>query len=171
MLRPLLEADVIARRITELAVEIRRTYGDQPIVVCGVLKGGVPFMADLIRHLSGAVEIEFLGVSSYAGTETTGAVRITHDLKRDIAGQDVLLVEDIVDTGLTLDWLRRTLGARGPRSLRIATLLDKPERRRVEVVVDFVGFTIPDRFVVGFGLDLNERYRNLPYIAEVVEGP
>ncbi len=161
----LIEPETLRLRIAALGAEIRLAVGNEPLIVVGVLKGGVLFMADLVRCIPGEVELEFLGVSSYAGTETTGAVRITHDLRRDIAGQHVLLVEDIVDTGLTLDWIRRTLGARAPKSLRVATLLDKPSRRRVPVHVDFIGFSIPDEFVVGYGLDYNERYRNLPYVA------
>lgn len=161
---PLLEAPVIASRVAQLGAEIRAAVGPEPLVVVGVLKGSVIFLADLVRAIPGDVELEFLGVSSYAGTETTGAVRITHDLRRDVAGQHVLLVEDIVDTGLTLDWIRRILGARSPRSLRVATLLDKPSRRRVAVDVDFCGFQIPDAFVVGYGLDYDERYRNLPFV-------
>jgi hypoxanthine phosphoribosyltransferase len=161
---PMLQCDALAERVAQMGTEIRAAFGPEPIVVIGVLKGSIIFLADLVRAIPGDVELEFLGVSSYAGTETTGAVRITHDLRCDVTDRNVLLVEDIVDTGLTLDWIRRTLSARSPRALRVATLLDKPSRRRVAVEVDFCGFRIPDAFVVGYGLDYDERYRNLPYV-------
>ena len=133
---------------------------------CCVLKGSFIFLADLVRAIGGDVKIEFLGVSSYhGGTRSTGVVRITQDLKHPIEGQNCLIIEDIVDTGLTADYLMRLLEVRGPRSLKLCSLLDKPGNREVEVPVDFVGFTIPDEFVVGYGLDLGELYRNLPYIA------
>ena len=128
--------------------------------------GSFLFMADLVRAIGGPVRCEFLGVSSYqGGTRSTGVVRITHDLKQPVEGQHCLLVEDIVDTGLTMDYLLRMLQVRNPASLKVATLLDKPDNREVEVKTDYIGFTIPDEFVVGYGLDLNELYRNLPHIA------
>ena len=135
-------------------------------LIIGVLKGSFVFMADLARAMGGDVKIEFLGVSSYhGGTRSTGVVRITQDLRHPIEGQHCLVVEDIVDTGLTMDYLLRMLQVRGPKSLKVVTLLDKPGNREIEVDVDFVGFTIPDEFVVGYGLDLGELYRNLPFIA------
>jgi hypoxanthine phosphoribosyltransferase len=163
-LEPLIPADRIAVRIAEMGHEIRTAFGDGPIVCMGVLKGSFVFMADLVRAIPGDVRVEFLGVSSYHGTQSTGVVRITHDLPLSIESQNVLVVEDIVDTGLTLDFLLRTMHVRNPRVLKVAALLDKPSRRKVEVPVDFVGFTIPDAFVVGYGLDLDERYRALPYV-------
>lgn len=161
----LIDADRIAHRVAELGREIRAHYGpSDPIVVVGVLKGSFLFMADLVRHLEGPVICEFLGVSSYVGTHSSGAVQITQDLKADVAGKHVVLVEDIVDTGLTLEYLRRAIDARQPASLQVVALLDKPSRRKVLVHVDRVGFEIPDLFVVGYGLDLDQLYRNLPYI-------
>lgn len=161
----LYDARQIASRITELGQEIRRWYpGPEPIVAVGVLKGSFMFMADLVRALEGPVHCEFLGVSSYQGTHSSGAVQITQDLRADISGRHVLLIEDIVDTGLTLEYLRRTLEARHPASLKVVALLDKPSRRQVQVQVDLVGFEIPDLFVIGYGLDLDQLWRNLPYI-------
>jgi hypoxanthine phosphoribosyltransferase len=165
-LTTLLSAEVIAERVTAIGAEIRASYGpDEPITLIGVLKGSFVFLADLARAIPGPVEVEFLGVSSYAGAETTGNVRITHDLRADIAGRHCVLVEDIADTGLTLDYLKRVLEVRGPKTLRVATFLDKPSRRIVPVQLDFIGFTIPDHFVIGYGLDLDQRYRNLPVVA------
>lgn len=165
-LRTLLPADQIAARITELGAQIRAEHGDQPITLIAVLKGSFLFLADLARAIPGEVRIEFLGVASYhGGTSSSGAVQITQDLRASIEGQACVIVEDIVDTGLTMDYLVRSLQVRGPRTLKVATLLDKPDNREIEVGVDYVGFTIPDEFVVGYGLDLGELYRNLPYIA------
>jgi hypoxanthine phosphoribosyltransferase len=160
----LLSAEAIAERIAVLGPSIREAYGDGPIVCVGVLKGSFIFMADLVRAIPGDVRCEFLGVSSYSGTESTGVVRITHDLPNTVEGASILVVEDIVDTGLTLEFLQRTLQLRRPKGLRTCALLDKPTRRKVAVTVDFVGFTIPDAFVVGYGLDLDEAYRGLPYV-------
>lgn len=163
-IEPMFDAGQIAARIAEMGAEIRAAIGDQPIVAVGILKGSFLFLADLVRQIPGDVRIEFLGVSSYDGTESSGVVRITHDLQTPIEGAHVLVVEDIVDTGLTLDFLLRTLECRGPTTLHVAALLDKPSRRRVDVPVHFVGFTIPDAFVVGYGLDLDQQFRNLPYV-------
>lgn len=164
-LEVLIEADRITSRVGELGQAIRAWYPpDATITVVGVLKGSFVFMADLVRAIDGPVDCEFLGVSSYMGTQSSGAVQITQDLKVDVAGRHLVLVEDIVDTGLTLDYLLRILGARNPSSLRVAALLDKPSRRRTEVPVDLVGFEIPDLFVVGYGLDLEQKFRNLPFI-------
>jgi hypoxanthine phosphoribosyltransferase len=161
----LIDAGRIASRMPELAKVVRTWVpADRTVTVVGVLKGSFLFMADLVRAIEGPVECEFLGVSSYVGTRSSGAVQITQDLRIDVAGRDLVLVEDIVDTGLTLDYLLRTLSARNPASLRVVSLLDKPSRRKVEVPVDLVGFEIPDLFVVGYGLDLDQKYRNLPYI-------
>ena len=165
-LEVLISEERLQARIQELGREIREEFGDNPITCIGVLKGSFLFMADLVRAIGGPVRCEFLGVSSYqGGTRSTGVVRITHDLKQPVEGQHCLLVEDIVDTGLTMDYLLRMLQVRNPASLKVATLLDKPDNREVEVKTDYIGFTIPDEFVVGYGLDLNELYRNLPHIA------
>lgn len=165
-LQVLIDEDRIQARVRELGARIRADAGDECITVIGVLKGSFLFLADLVRAIPGDVRVEFLGVASYhGGTESSGVVQITQDLRKPIEGAWCLIVEDIVDTGLTIDYLHRMLQVRGPRSLRVATLLDKPTNREVEVNVDYVGFTIPDAFVVGYGLDLGERYRNLPYVA------
>lgn len=164
-IEPLIDTEALQARIAEMGATIRAEYGDDAITCIGVLKGSFMFMADLVRAIGGNVRCEFLGVASYhGGTRSTGVVRITHDLRQSIEGQHCLLVEDIVDTGLTMDYLLRMLQVRAPRSLKVVSLLDKPSNREVEVPVDFVGFTIPDEFVVGYGLDLGELYRNLPYI-------
>ena len=165
-LSTLIDEESLQARITELGAQLREEYGDEPITCIGVLKGSFLFMADLVRAIEGPVRCEFLGVSSYqGGTRSTGVVRITQDLNQPIEGQHCLLIEDIVDTGLTMEYLLRMLRLRNPASLRVASLLDKPSNRQVEVDIDYVGFTIPDEFVVGYGLDLQGLYRNLPYIA------
>lgn len=165
-LRTLLSTEQIQARITELGAQIRADFGDEPITLVAVLKGSFLFVADLIRAIPGEVRIEFLGVASYhGGTSSSGVVQITQDLRQGIEGQNVVIVEDIVDTGLTIDYLVRMLQVRGPKSLQVASLLDKPDNREVEVSIRYVGFTIPDEFVVGYGLDLGELYRNLPYVA------
>ena len=161
---PLFTAEQIAARVAEMGPAIREAVGDGEITIVCVLRGSVLFTADLCRAIPGKVRLEFLGVSSYKGTTSTGTVRITHDLSVPLDGRDVVVVEDIVDTGLTLDFLLRTLKARAPKSLRTAALLDKPSRRKVDVPVEWVGFQIPDHFVVGYGLDLDQHYRNLPYV-------
>ena len=139
---------------------------ERPFILLGILKGALFFLADLSREISVVAEIEYMSVASYGkSTQSSGVVRILKDLDRDIDGADVLLVEDIVDTGLTLEYLLRILASRRPRSLKVCSLLNKPARRVVDVPVDYVGFTIPDEFVVGYGLDYDQRYRNLPYIA------
>ena len=162
----LLSTDEIERRVAALGAEIARDCGDAGRVhlVC-VLKGAVVFLADLIRAIPMPVTIDFLAVSSYAaGTTTTGEVRLLKDLDIALGGRDVFIVEDIVDTGLTLSYLQEILRARGPKSLRTVCLLSKLSRRKVDVPVDYVGFTIEDRFVVGYGLDYDGQYRNLPYV-------
>lgn len=165
-LHVLISEERIQARVKEMGAEIREAYGDRVITCIGVLKGSFLFMADLVRAIQGDVRCEFLGVSSYhGGVRSTGVVQITQDLRYPIEGQDVVLIEDIIDTGLTMDYLLRMLRTRGPRSLRVATLLDKPTRREVGLTADYIGFSIPDEFVVGYGLDLGELYRNLPHIA------
>jgi hypoxanthine phosphoribosyltransferase len=165
-LEVLINEDRLQARIEELGAQIRADYGDGAVTCIGVLKGSFMFMADLVRAIGGDVRCEFLGVSSYhGGTRSSGVVRITEDLHTTIEGRDCIIIEDIVDTGLTMDYLVRMLGVRNPRSLKTCVLLDKPSHREVEIEPDYVGFSIPDAFVVGYGLDLGERFRNLPHIA------
>ncbi len=162
----LIDEAAIQRRIAELGAELNAAYDDEdvPIFVC-VLKGAFLFLADLVRHLRFRHEIDFMVVSSYGdATRSSGIVRILLDLERSIEGRHVVVVEDIVDTGYTIDYILRNLASRHPASLRIATLLNKPSRRKVEVPLDFVGFEVPDEFVIGYGLDYAQQYRNLPYI-------
>ena len=162
----LIEEDALQSRIAELGAEISQEYEDRDLLLVGVLKGAVFFMADLMRELTVPCEIDFMAISSYgAATDSSGVVRILKDLDANIAGRDVLVVEDIIDSGLTLSYLMRSLKARKPASLEICALLTKPERREIEVPVKFVGFEIPNKFVIGYGLDFAERYRNLPYVA------
>ncbi|WP_048601110.1 hypoxanthine phosphoribosyltransferase [Rubeoparvulum massiliense] len=161
----LLTKEEIEKKVTELGQEITSAYaGKMPLVIC-VLKGAAPFMTDLIRHIELPIEIDFMAVSSYgSSTESSGVVRILKDLETSSEGRDVLIVEDIIDSGLTLRYLVDLLKSRNVNSVRIATLLDKPGRRTIDLTPDFLGFSIPDEFVVGYGLDYNEQYRNLPYI-------
>jgi hypoxanthine phosphoribosyltransferase len=168
--RPLISAQDIAARVTALGSEIAARLPQGALTAVGILRGAFVFMADLVRVIPRDVHCDFLGVRSYgAATETSGVVQITSDLSLPISGQHVLLVEDIVDTGLTLRYLLDLLQAQGPASLHVCTLLNKPSRRLVEVPLDFVGFEIPDRFVVGYGLDAAQKYRNLPYVAVMDE--
>jgi hypoxanthine phosphoribosyltransferase len=161
----LVDEEALRLRVAELGAAISADYSGRDLLLVGVLKGAVFFMADLMRELTISCEIDFMAISSYgAGTDSSGVVRILKDLDLNIAGRDVLVVEDIIDSGLTLSYLMRTLRARGPRSLEICALLTKPERREIDVPVLYVGFEIPNRFVIGYGLDYAERYRNLPYI-------
>jgi len=157
----------LREKVAELGTRLSADYAGRDIVLVSVLKGSLPFMADLMRAMSIPVRIDLMEVSSYGGavTETSGLVRILKDLSASIEGKDVLIVEDIIDTGLTLNYLLRYLRGKNPASLRICTLLDKPARRLVEIGIDYRGFEIPDRFVVGYGLDYGEMYRNLPHIA------
>src|SRR6266545_3424471 len=161
----LLSADQIQKRIAELAGEIRRDFpGDLHLIA--VLKGAFVFLSDLLRRMEGPVSLDFMAVSSYAkGTTSSGEVRLLKDLDTTLDGRNVVIVEDIVDTGLTLTYLQDILRARNPKSLRTACLLSKPSRRQVDVKVEYIGFEIEDRFVVGYGLDFAEHYRNLPHIA------
>jgi hypoxanthine phosphoribosyltransferase len=171
MTEVLISRDAIARRVAELAREIRADAGpDTPVHLVAVLKGAFIFLADLLRAFEGPVTCDFLAVSSYGGgTSSSGQVRLTKDLDRPIEGRDVVLVEDIADTGLTLSYIQEMLRNREPRTLRTACLLSKPSRRQIAVPVEYIGFEIPDRFVIGYGLDVDERYRNLPDIG-VMEG-
>jgi hypoxanthine phosphoribosyltransferase len=162
----LVDEETLQRRVAELGQAISADYKDlDPVLIC-VLKGGVAFLVDLMRHITVPHEIDFLAISSYGvgARQSTGAVRLLMDLKSNIEGRDVIIVEDIVDSGRTMDYLLRTLWARKPASLRVCTLLDKPTRREVDVDLDYIGFDIPDRFVLGYGLDLDEKWRNLPYV-------
>jgi len=162
----LVSEDQIRVRVAELGRQVSADYAGRRLTLVSVLKGSLPFMADLMREIDIPVRIDLMEVSSYGGssTESTGLVRILKDLSASIAGEEVLLVEDIIDTGLTLNYLLRYLRGKGPSSLRICTLLDKPARRLVEIPVDYTGFTIPDQFVVGYGLDYGELYRNLRFV-------
>ena len=158
--------EAIQAKVAELGRRIGDDYAGKPLTLVSVLKGSLPFMADLMRAIPIPVRIDLMEGSSYGGsaTESSGLVRILKDLSASIEGEDVLIVEDIIDTGLTLNYLIRYLRGKNPRSLRICTLLDKPARRLVDIPVDYVGFTIPDQFVVGYGLDYNEFYRNLRFV-------
>lgn len=163
----LLSREQIENRIKELAAEIERDYGqNEEIHLVGVLKGGFMFMSDLVRALRARVTLDFIALSSYGkGTKSSGEVRMLKDVDHALEGRHVIIVEDIVDTGLTLHYLQEILRARSPKSLRTACLLSKPSRREVDVQVDYIGFSIEDRFVVGYGLDYDEKYRELPHIA------
>ncbi|MDR0846743.1 MAG: hypoxanthine phosphoribosyltransferase [Lactobacillales bacterium] len=154
----------IAAKTEEIGLAIARDYADCDLVLIGALKGVLPFMADLIRAIDMKLEFDFIQASSYAGTESTGVVTIKKDITVDVTGRDVIVVEDIIDTGTTLDFLKGYLLEKGAKSVEIAAMLSKPDRRKVEVDVKYVGFEIPDKFVVGYGMDYNEMYRNLPYI-------
>ena len=164
--RVLIPEDRLQARIQELGTQIRSDFGDRPITCICVLKGSFIFMADLVRAIGGELETEFLGVSSYhGGTQSSGVVQITKDLSAPIEDKDVIIVVYIIDTCLTMHYLLDMLAVRQPRSLSVCTLLDKPGNREIEMTADYVGFSIPDEFVIGYGLDLAERYRNLPHIA------
>ncbi len=169
----LVTAEDLQRRVAELGREISADYGEEesrPLLLVGVLKGAVFFLSDLMRYIDVPVEVDFMAVASYgSATDSSGVVRILKDLDAAIEGRDVLIVEDIVDSGLTLQYLLRNLGSRNPRSLEVCALLTKPERRKVDLPTRYVGFEIPNRFVVGYGLDYDERHRNLPFVA-VLEG-
>ncbi|MDU4923004.1 MAG: hypoxanthine phosphoribosyltransferase [Dermabacter sp.] len=163
--RILLDEQAIRERISELAAEIDRDYKDAAPILVGVLKGAVMVVADLARAITLDVDMDWMAVSSYgSGTKSSGVVRILKDLSADITDRHVLIVEDIIDSGLTLSWLRTNLRSRGPKSVEICTLLRKPEAVKVDIDVKYVGFDIPNEFVIGYGLDYAEKYRNLPYI-------
>jgi hypoxanthine phosphoribosyltransferase len=167
----MVEAGALARRVRELGDEVSAAYQGRELLLVGVLKGAVFFVADLMRRIDVPVEVDFMAVSSYgSATDSSGVVRILKDLDTPIEGRDVLIVEDIVDSGLTLQYLMRNLGARNPASLEVCALLTKPSRRKVDLPIRFVGFEIADRFAIGYGLDHAERYRNLPYVAALDEG-
>jgi len=162
----LVEEDTLRGRIAELGAEVSSDYAGRDLLLVGVLKGAVFFMADLMRHLTIPCEVDFMAISSYgASTDSSGVVRILKDLDVNIEGRDVLVVEDIIDSGLTLSYLIRNLESRNPATLEVCALLTKPARREIDVKVRYTGFEIPNEFVIGYGLDYAERYRNLPYIA------
>jgi hypoxanthine phosphoribosyltransferase len=165
MTEVLITAEQVAQRVAELGAQITDEYAGKRLLLLGVLKGAVVFLVDLARQIQLSLEIDFMAISSYgASTQSSGIVRILKDLEDSVEGQHILVVEDIVDSGLTLDYLLRSLAARGPASIKVCGLLLKDRPRELSVPIDYVGFTIPDRFVVGYGLDFAERYRNLPYI-------
>ena len=162
----LVSAEELQARVADLGAQISRDYAGRRLLLVGVLKGAVFFLSDLMRYIEIPVEVDFMAVASYgSATDSSGVVRILKDLDIAIEGRDVLIVEDIVDSGLTLQYLLRNLGSRNPASLEVCALLTKPDRRKVDLPVRYVGFEIPDRFVIGYGLDHAERYRNLPFVA------
>ena len=166
----LIEEEAVAARVAELGSEISGDYADRDLLLVGVLKGAVFFMADLMRNLTIPCEVDFMAISSYgASTDSSGVVRILKDLDINIEGRHVLVVEDIIDSGLTLSYLIRNLESREPATLEVCALLTKPSRREIDVPVRYVGFEIPNKFVVGYGLDFAERYRNLPYVGVLDE--
>ena len=165
VLRVLLSEDEIREKVRELGGKITADYKNSNLMLVTVLKGAVVFLADLMRQIDVPAEIDFMVVSSYgSGVKSSGVVKIVKDLDVPLAGKDILIVEDILDSDLTLSYIKELLESRGPRSIRIATLLDKPSRRKVDLQADYIGFSVPDEFVIGYGLDYDEKYRNLPYI-------
>ena len=165
----LISEQEVRNRIREMADEISEAYRGKEVILIGILNGSVFFMTELAQHLSIPLEMDFMAASSYVGTDSTGKVLITKDLERSIEGRDVLIVEDIVDTGQTLHLLYEMLETKEPASLKVVTLLDKPDRRKVEFEADIIGFRIPDRFVIGWGMDYDQKYRELPYIGVINE--
>lgn len=163
-LEPLISEEQLRAAIARLGQEITRDYAGQRLVVVAILKGSFIFVADLVRAVKLPLEVEFIGISSYAGTASSGVVQITQDLTRPIAGEHVLLVEDVVDSGLTMSYLLDNLQTRRPASVQVCAMLEKPSRARVKVPIAYRGFQIPDEFVVGYGLDVDGKYRNLPYV-------
>jgi hypoxanthine phosphoribosyltransferase len=168
----LIDEEILQTRIKELGAEISADYEGRNLLLLCILKGGILFLTDLMRHIHIPHEIDFMAVSSYGKEirESTGIVRILKDLDEPIEGRHILIVEDIIDTGHTLDYIIRNLEARRPASLKICTLLDKADRRQIDIPIDYTGFVIPDKFVFGYGLDLDEKYRNLPFIGVVKPG-
>ena len=167
--RILISEEEILKRSEEIGKQISEDYKDSVPVIVGLLKGSVPFMAELIKHISIDCRMEFMDVSSYSGTESQGDVKIVKDLDCSIKDLDVLIVEDIVDTGKTLEKVKELLYSKGARSVKVASLLDKPSRRIVDIEAEYVGFTIPNEFVIGFGLDYDQKYRNLPFVGVLKE--
>ena len=171
MKKVLISEEQIVQRCSELGKQISDDYRNnaQPPLLVALLKGSVPFLAELIKHIELEIQFDFMAVSSYEGTESIGDIKINKDLDCSVKGVDILLVEDIVDTGKTLQTVKEMLKNKGAASVRVVTLLDKPERRTVEIEADYVGFAVPNEFVVGFGLDFNQKYRNLPYVGVLKE--
>ena len=164
--KPIVTQEAMRARIRELGRQITADYVQKDLIMIGILKGAYAFYADLARAIDLPLKVDFLVVSSYAGkARSSGKIKVLTELTEDIAGRDVLLVEDIVDSGCTVQHLRKAIGARKPKSIKVCALLNKPDRRQVEVKVDYVGFNIPNKFVVGYGLDYRQNYRNLPYLA------
>ena len=162
----LISADEIAAKVKELGKKITEDYKGKSVLLIGILKGSVPFMADLMRQIDLDVTLEFMCVSSYgSSTKSSGVVRIVKDLDVPIEGRDVIIVEDIIDTGLTLDYLKGYLNGKQPASLKICAFLDKPSRRKVQIEGDYIGFTVDDKYIVGYGLDMDQHYRQLPYVS------
>lgn len=168
-MRPLIQASVLHDRVAALGAQISRDYKGQKIILIGVLKGSFVFLSDLARAIDLDCEIEFIGVSSYEGMHSTGQVRIQNDLSRDVEGEHIILVEDIIDTGTTIDYLTKIFEVRKPKSLKVACLLSKPEAHKVSLTIDYTGFEISKEFVVGYGLDYNGLYRNLPNLMQVID--
>lgn len=165
----LITADEIAAKVKELGKKITEDYKGKSVLLVGILKGSVPFMADLMRHIDLDVTLEFMCVSSYgSSTKSSGVVRIIKDIDTPIQGRDVIIVEDIIDTGLTLDYLKGYLNGMHPASLKICAFLDKPSRRKVQIEGDYVGFTVEDKYIVGYGLDMDQHYRHLPYVSWII---
>ena len=161
----LISREQLADKVAELGAKISEDYKGEELFLIGILKGSVPFMADLMRAITLDVEMDFMSVSSYgSGTKTSGVVRILKDLDSDIAGKNVLIVEDIIDSGLTLAYLKEYLAKRNPKSIKIVTMLSKPARRKADIEADYTGFVVDDKFIVGYGLDIDQKYRNLPYL-------
>ena len=166
----LISREQLADKVAELGAQISEDYQGESLFLIGILKGSVPFMADLMRAISLDVEMDFMSVSSYgSGTKTSGVVRILKDLDSDIAGKNVLIVEDIIDSGLTLAYLMEYLAKRNPKTIKIVTMLSKPARRKADIEADYTGFVVDDKFIVGYGLDIDQKYRNLPYISWIKE--
>ena len=166
----LISREQLADKVAELGAKISEDYKGEELFLIGILKGSVPFMADLMRAITLDVEMDFMSVSSYgSGTKTSGVVRILKDLDSDIAGKNVLIVEDIIDSGLTLAYLKEYLAKRNPKSIKIVTMLSKPARRKADIEADYTGFVVEDKFIVGYGLDIDQKYRNLPYISWIKE--
>ena len=166
----LISREQLADKVAELGAKISEDYKGEELFLIGILKGSVPFMADLMRAITLDVEMDFMSVSSYgSGTKTSGVVRILKDLDSDIAGKNVLIVEDIIDSGLTLAYLKEYLAKRNPKSIKIVTMLSRPARRKADIEADYAGFVVDDKFIVGYGLDIDQKYRNLPYISWIRE--
>lgn len=164
----MISAEEIAKKVDELADRINRDYEGQSVIIIGVLKGSFMFLSDLVKRITLPAEVYFIEASSYgSGTQTTGVVKISKDVDRDLNGENVIIVEDIIDTGITMDKVMELLRMRGAKSVKLCACLSKPDRRKVDVKIDYLGFEVPDEFVIGYGLDVDEKYRNLPYIGVV----